>query len=385
VQYRRFGNLHWKVSALGFGAMRLPVIDGDHAKIEEGEALKMLRYAFDHGVNYVDSAYPYHSGNSEVVVGKALRDGYREKVRVATKMPTWLVKSHSDMDKYLQEQLSRLQTDYIDFYLLHGLDKERWSKMRELDVFEWAENAIADGKIKYLGFSFHDKYEVFKEIIDGYDGWTLCQIQYNYMDEEDQAGTKGLRYAASKGLAVVVMEPIKGGMLGLPPPPEIRAVWDEAEIKRSPAESALQWVWNHPEVSVALSGMSTMEQVIENVKNASRSKPGTLTEKELDLISRVRKMYRQYGFIGCTGCRYCTPCPEGVSIPEIFAFFNEYYVKYGDEEAQRKVKDKYLSSIDPEKRAKRCIKCGECEGKCPQQLPIRNLLSDASWNFERER
>jgi len=378
MKYRRFGRLNWRASALGFGAMRLPVIEGDPARIDEDEAVRMIRYAIDHGVNYVDTAYSYHRGTSEVLVGKALQDGYRERVRLATKMPTWMVESQADMDKFLDEQLGKLRTDRVDLYLLHGLQKERWPKLRELDIFEWAEGAIADGRIGYLGFSFHDDYDVFREIVDSHD-WTFCQIQYNYMDTEYQAGTRGLKYAASKGLAVVVMEPIAGGRLAVPPPPEIQAVWDKAEVRRTPAEWALQWVWNHPEVSVVLSGMSTMEHVGENVGSAGRSGPGVLTQGELELIEQVRRKYNELGFIGCTGCRYCMPCPEGVAIPDIFELYNEYYMKDRSDE----VKAKYMERIAPESRAGVCAKCGRCEELCPQQLPIRDLLRSAARTFER--
>jgi len=384
LKYRKFGRLDWNVSALGFGAMRLPVIGEDQGSIDETEAIRMIRYAVDHGVNYIDTAYSYHSGNSETVVGKALEDGYHEKAKVATKMPAWMVNSKKDMDRFLDEQLGRLQTDQIEFYLLHGLGKERWFKMQSLNVLEWADDAIADGRIRYLGFSFHDKYDVFKDIVDGYDGWTLCQIQYNYMDADYQAGTKGLKYAASRGLAVVIMEPNAGGLLAVKPPPEVQATWEEAKIKRTPVEWALQWVWNHPEVSVVLSGMSAMNQVVENVEYASRSDPSTLTEKDLKLISRVRKKYLEYGFVGCTGCRYCMPCPNGVDIPEVLAIYNEYYRKRGDTKAQQEVVNKYSKRIPPEKSAKQCAKCGECEGKCPQQLPIRNMIARAVRRFETD-
>ncbi len=381
MKYRRFGSLDWEVSALGFGAMRLPYLDNDRTKIDEPLAIEMIRYAIDHGVNYVDSAYGYHGGNSERLVGKALKDGYREKVKLATKMPTWLVTSQADMDKYLEEQLERLQADRIDFYLLHGLRKERWPTLVENDVFGWAEKAKDEGKICYLGFSFHDEYDLFKEIVDSYDGWALCQIQYNYMDTEYQAGTRGLRYAASKGLAVVVMEPIQGGRLAVPPPADIQAVWDEAETKRTPAEWALQWVWNQPEVSVVLSGMSVMRHVVENVESAGRSGPGTLSAEELALIERVTQKYRELGFIGCTNCRYCVPCPEGVAIPDIFAIFNEFYARDRDDA----VKARYSEEIAPESMASKCVKCGTCEGLCPQQLPIRDLLTSAVRTFEGRR
>ena len=380
MKYRRFGKLNWKVSALGFGAMRLPIIGGEAGRIDEPEATEMITYAIDQGVNYIDSGYTYHRGNSETLLGKILKEGYREKVKVATKMPTWLVKSHQDMDKCLNEQLSKLQLDHLDFYLLHGLNKERWQRLTELDVLSWAERKMDEGKFEHFCFSFHDEYEVFKNIVDSYERWTLCQIQYNYVDAGYQAGIRGLKYAASKGLAVVVMEPIAGGRLAIKPPKEIQTMWDESGIKRTAAEWALQWVWNQPEVSVALSGMSTMRQVVENVKSADRSGPGLLTEKELELMNQVSQKYRELGFIGCTGCGYCTPCPEGVSIPQIVSFFNEFFVKNRSDE----VRKKYLQQTAPECRAARCVKCGKCEELCPQQLPIREILSSANWLFEQE-
>jgi predicted aldo/keto reductase-like oxidoreductase len=358
--------------------MRLPVIDGDAAKIDVPESITMIRYAIDHGVNYFDTAYPYHRGKSEALLEKALRDGYRRKVKLATKMPTWLINSEKDMDKYLTEQLGRLQLDCVDFYLLHGLNKERWQKLNELGVLKWAERRMDEGEIGHFGFSFHDEYAVLKKIIDSYDGWTLCQIQYNYMDTDYQAGTKGLKYAASKGLAVVVMEPIAGGRLAVTPPKEIQAIWDNADVKRTPAEWALQWVWNQPEVSVVLSGMSNQQQVRENVESAGRSGPGTLTGKELTLINQVRQRYSELGFVGCTGCRYCMPCQEGVNVPEIISLYNEYFMKDHSDE----IKSKYWEHITPESQAKRCARCGKCEELCPQHLPIREILSRAAMIFE---
>ena len=381
MNYRKFGKLDWKPSALGFGAMRLPILENDSSKINEPLSIEMIRYAIDHGVNYVDSAYGYHGGNSERLVGKALKDGYREKVKLATKMPTWLIQSYGDFDKYLAEQLGKLQTNRIDFYLLHGLNKGRWPNLKELGVTKWAEEAIADGRIGHIGFSFHDDLATFKEIIDYYPGWEFCQIQYNYMDTEYQAGTEGLRYAASKGLAVVVMEPIAGGRLAVPPPAEIQAIWDNATVKRTAAEWALQWVWNQPEVSVVLSGMSEMRHVTENVESAGRSGPGTLSAEDLAIIESVKEKYGELGFIGCTECRYCEPCPEGVAIPEIFALFNEYYAKDKDDS----IKEKYLKEIAPENRASKCVKCGKCEELCPQNLPIMNLMNSVKRAFESSR
>jgi len=381
VNYRRFGSLDWEVSALGFGAMRLPILEGDPAKIDEDEAIKMIRYAIDQGVNYVDTAYPYHRGNSEFLVGKALRDGYRERVRLATKMPTWLVEKREDCDRYLDEQLGKLQTKTIDFYLLHGLRRERWPKLVELDVFGWAEEKKEEGKIGHLGFSFHDDLDLFKEIVDAYGGWALCQIQYNYVDRDYQAGTDGLRYASDRGLAVVVMEPIKGGKLAVTPPKAVQEIWAEAETRRTPAEWALRWVWNHPEVSVVLSGMSTMGQVVENVASAGRSGPNTLTPEEMGLYERVSKAYKELGFIGCTSCNYCMPCPQGVDIPAILGLYNEYHVSgRGDE-----VKERYWERITPESHSENCVSCAACEEQCPQRLPIRKFMSEASRIFKREK
>jgi predicted aldo/keto reductase-like oxidoreductase len=381
LKYRSFGKkLDWQVSALGFGAMRLPIIGNDASKIDEQEATRMIQYAIDQGVNYVDTAYVYHRGNSETFLSKVLRDGYREKVRLATKMPTWQVKSEQDMDAFLDTQLKRLDLDHVDFYLLHGLNGERFQKLKELNVLGWAEKKMEQGKFEHLGFSFHDEYEAFKKIVDSYDGWTLCQIQYNYVDAKYQAGTKGLRYAASKGLAVVIMEPIAGGRLAFNPPTEVQEIWDHAEAKRSLAEWALTWVWNHPEVSVVLSGMSTMQQVAENVESADHSGPNILSKKELQLITKVAKKYKALGFVGCSGCRYCLPCPEGVKIPDIISLYNEYYVQSDKDE----VKKKYWEHITPESQAKRCKRCGTCEQLCPQHLPVKDIMSRVAMIFEQQ-
>jgi predicted aldo/keto reductase-like oxidoreductase len=372
MQYRTFGRLDWQPSALGFGAMRLPVIDGDAGRIDVSLATRMVRYAIDHGVNYVDTAYPYHQGASETFLGLALQDGYRERIRLATKLPSWKVESPEDLDRYLDEQLARLQTDHIDFYLLHSLNKNTWTKLRDLNVCRWAESAMADGRIHYLGFSFHDRYEVFQEIVDAYDGWTFCQIQYNYMDEEHQAGARGLKYAADKGLAVVVMEPIRGGQLAQNVPPAIQELWDAAPRKRAPAEWALQWVWNQPEVSVVLSGMSTLEQVEQNVASADRSSIGALTGEDLALIARVRDSYRRLCPIPCTNCQYCLPCPNGVNIPRIFEIYNDAIIYGDDQRAQM-----FYSWLKEEERGNLCLACGQCLELCPQQIEIPQWLAKA--------
>ncbi|MGC9336060.1 MAG: aldo/keto reductase [Anaerolineae bacterium] len=371
MQYRTFGTLEWKPSALGFGAMRLPTIDNDPARIDEPEATRMIRYAIDHGVNYVDTAYPYHRETSEVFLGRALQDGYRERIKLATKMPCWLIKEFGDFDRYLDEQLGRLQTEMVDFYLLHGLNAARWPAMRDLDVLRWAEGAIADGRIGHLGFSFHDDYETFQEIVDAADLWTFCQIQYNYMDVDYQAGRKGLEYAANKGLAVIAMEPIRGGRLASHIPPAVQKLWDRLSVARTPADIALQWVWNHPKISLLLSGMSTMEHVVQNIESAGRSGPGTLTEEELELIAQVREAYRALSPIPCTDCKYCLPCPNGVNIPRVFEIYNELMM-YGNDQRAQMV---YNTFLDAEERADNCIECGECLEQCPQQIEIPEWLA----------
>jgi uncharacterized protein len=294
MQYRRFGPINWQVSALGFGCARLPTVNGVEfdPEISEAEAIAMLRYAIDRGVNYVDTAHIYHGGNSEIVVGKALQDGYRAKVRLADKSPIWLLERGEDFDTILDGQLRKLQTDHVDFYLLHGLDTKTWLKVQELDLFVHAEKAIADGRIGYLGFSFHDTVEVFEQIVDGYNKWTFCQFIYNFLDTEKQAGTRGLKYAVAKGLAIVVMEPIQGGKIARPPDP-VRAIWESTPLGRSASALALQWVWDHPEVTVALSGMSSMQQVEENVACADAANTAPLTEDERALIRCIRQAYEQ--------------------------------------------------------------------------------------------
>jgi predicted aldo/keto reductase-like oxidoreductase len=375
VKYRRFGKLDWEVSALGFGAMRLPVIDDNRANIDEPEAIRMIRYAIDHGVNYLDTAYGYHEGHSEILVGRALEDGYREKVKLATKLPTMLVTTAQDFDRYLNEQLERLQTLKIDFYLLHGLDGQRWSAMRDLGVLGWAEEKRAQGKFEHLGFSFHDDYKVFKRIVDSYDDWALAQIQYNYMDVDFQAGRRGLEYAAGKGLAVVVMEPLRGGRLCKEPPAPVARVWETAPQKRTPAEWGLLWVWNHPEVSVALSGMSTMEQVKENIATADSSAPNKLAPEGLSFIKRVGEAYQRLNPIPCTSCGYCLPCPNGVDIPKVLKMYNET-IMYDDlQGGQSRYRNPDI--IKEEQRADRCLECSTCLEACPQKIPITEWLKKA--------
>ncbi|MBN1642561.1 MAG: aldo/keto reductase [Anaerolineae bacterium] len=368
MQYRRFGSLDWKSSALGFGCMRLPTVGGDRSNVDEAEAVRMLRYAIDRGVNYLDTAYPYHGGNSERVVGKALKDGYRDKVKLATKLPVRMVEQTSDFDRFLDEQLSRLQTDHVDFYLFHGLRTPRWETVQRLDLLSQADRALADGRVCYMGFSFHDDYQTFCEIIDGYDRWTMCQIQYNYMNETYQARTAGLRYAAAKGLATVVMEPLLGGKLANPPQP-VQEIWNRSPSARSAVGWALHWLWNKPEVSVVLSGMSTFDQVVENVASADASGVGALSAQELALVEEARAKYEALCPIPCTQCAYCMPCPNGVEIPRNFSTFNNGTMYNAFGEARHR-----YSRMPEDQRASACIACRECEELCPQDIPISEWM-----------
>ncbi|MBM7583167.1 putative aldo/keto reductase-like oxidoreductase [Caldicoprobacter guelmensis] len=377
MYYREFGNLGFKVSTFGMGCMRLPLQtqpDGskDYSAIDEDEAIKMIRYAIDNGVNYIDTAYPYHGGNSEIVVGKALKDGYRERVKLATKLPMWKVESYEDCEKLLDEQLSKLQVDYIDFYLLHALDKERWEKVEKFNILKFLDKAVESGKIKYPGFSFHDQLPIFKVIIDAYD-WKMCQIQLNFLDENYQAGVEGMRYAASKGIPVVIMEPLKGGRLAHNIPKDIQQIWDSFSIKRSPVEWAFRWLYNFPEVTVILSGVSTMEQLKENIEIFKNAAPNSMTQEELELIAKVKAAYESKIKVSCTSCNYCMPCPSGINIPRIFSLYNNASM-YDDIEGQSR---EYKKLIEEKADASKCVECGQCESACPQGIPIIEKLKEA--------
>lgn len=365
-----------EVSILGFGCMRLPVIDGQQNCIDYPAATAMLRDAIDAGVTYVDTAFPYHGtgfaqpGESERFVGAALADGYRERVLLATKMPSWLIKSRDDMERHLADQLERLQTDHIDCYLLHALNASYWEALVAADVFAFLDDAIADGRIRYAGFSFHDELPLFKTITDAYP-WTFTQIQYNLLDVDYQAGREGLEYAAERGLGVIVMEPLKGGRLAGHVPPDIAAAWDSADVARTPAQWALRWVWDHPQVSLVLSGMSTAEQVADNLATAGVGEPDSLTLEERELVSRVRDIYRSRTKADCTACKYCLPCPAGVDIPGVFARLNNASL-YDDLEG---AKAAYLEKVT--EKASACILCNKCVPKCPQQIAIPDVLREA--------
>jgi len=369
-----------ELSILGFGCMRLPLKDG---KIDESRAIDQIRYAIDQGVNYVDTAWPYHGGESEILLGKALADGYRNRVKLATKLPSWMIKSREGMDRYLAAQLKKLRTDRIDYYLLHALNGASWDQLVPLGVLEFLDQAKRGGRIVNPGFSFHGLAEDFTRIVDAYP-WVCCQIQYNYLDEEYQAGTKGLQYAAAKGLGVIVMEPLRGGNLGVSTPPAVMAIWNEAKVRRTPAEWALRWIWNRPEVTVILSGMNEEAHIKENLSIANIARANTLTKEELDLVERAGRTYRELMQVGCTGCGYCMPCPSEVMIPICFEEYNRMYLFGAEEE----VKSRYAVRMSGELAdgqpgyASQCVACGECLDKCPQHILIPDMLAHVAEEME---
>lgn len=367
-----FGQLGFDVSRLGFGMMRLPTVKNEAGEsvIDREETIAMVRTAIDGGVNYVDTAYGYHGGESEVVTGLALKDGYREKVTLTSKLPQWLVHEHSDMDKLLDEQLNRLDVPCLDFYILHALNLEAFKKMQALDYKGFYKRALKDGRIKHTGFSFHDDKAAFLQIIDDYD-WDMAQIQINYLDDESQATAEGMRYAGKKGIPVVCMEPLRGGML-VNPPAEIRQMIDNNPRGYSPVEWAFRFVGNYPEIVTILSGMNTMEQVKDNLRIFKNVKPGALSAEDEAFTAQLKKAYLERIAVGCTKCDYCQPCPEGVLIPRIFEIYNNAY-KFDDMSILRR---DYRGVVKDNGEASRCVACGHCESACPQQLEIIKLLAD---------
>lgn len=379
MHYRTLGRTGVEVSALGFGCMRLPTL-GAPDKIDEPAATRLLREAIDKGVTYVDTAWFYHAtsfgqaGQSEPFVGRALSGGYRDRVQLATKLPQQIIKRSDEMDRYLTQQLERLQTDHIDFYLVHGLDGDSWNRMRDLGVREFLDQARASGRIRFPAFSFHGHKDDFPRIIDDYDDWAFAQIQYNYIDTDYQAGVAGLRYAADKGIGIVVMEPLKGGRLAKNLPPEMQAVFDIRPEGWSPAEWALRYVWNETGVSLLLSGMNEPAQLEENLRVAELAKPGALKKEQRAVYDAARSAMRARMKADCSACRYCQPCPQGVEIPELLAALNATSIW--------NTKDAWLTGYARIKgKPDSCVECGQCEEMCPQGLPIRALLKETAAVF----
>lgn len=370
--YRRMGTRGPLVSSLGLGTMRLPVVDGDEGRIDEVRAEAVVRQALEQGVNYVDTAWGYHDGTSEPFLGKVLQGSLRDGVHLATKLPSWLVTSRDDCDRYLREQMERLRTDHIDFYLLHALNERHWAALREVQVLEFLDEALADGRIGHAGFSFHDGPSAFSEIVEAYD-WDFCLLQYNYMDVEAQQGRAGLERAAAKGMGVAVMEPLRGGQLVAQVPLEVQELFDRSGRDWSPAEWALRWVWDHDEVSIALSGMGSVEEASRNGAIADRAPAGNLSAEERRLIDEVREAYRHRINVACTGCGYCMPCPSGVDIPAVLSLYNDLSV-YDSASGPRRA---YSRVMSPERRASNCTACGRCEPLCPQGIAIIDELKKA--------
>lgn len=359
MECREFGKTGLKPSILGFGMMRLP--KNEDGTLNEQWAIETLRDAIDHGLTYVDTAYAYK--DSERVTGLCLRDGYREKVTLATKLPVWMVNCQEDFDRILGEELERLQTDHIDVYLLHALNRERWEHIKKVGIISFAEKAKADGRIRHIGFSFHDSLDVFKDILYGYDGWEFCQLQLNYMDVNYQAGLEGMRLAHEKGLALVVMEPLRGGTLA-------NISEEVAEmLPKNPVQCALEFLWNMPEVNVVLSGMNAKSQVEQNMAIAETAYAGMLSQQELDQILAAGEKMRSAVLVPCTGCDYCSVCPQQIPIPRIFSIYNHFQNKgtwyYAVQE--------YKALGEP--NAAQCVTCGECVKVCPQQIPIFEQLA----------
>ena len=376
MQYRQFPNIHKDISILGFGCMRLPQHSDDPKDIDIPRSSAMVRKAINAGVNYIDTAWGYHGEQSEPFLAEALSEGYRDKVYLASKLPSWLIETREDMNRYLDAQLEKLNTDHIDFYMLHALDRGRWDTYCKLDVFSYLDAIKASGKVSHVGFSFHDDLQIFKEIIDAYP-WDFCQIQYNLLDTEFQAGAEGLSYAYDRGIGIIVMEPLRGGSLASRIPREVQEIWDSTPVKRTPAQWALRWLWNDPRITLVLCGMSTDEQADQNIATASASQANSLTQEELQAISRVRSVYHRKIQVPCTGCNYCMPCPHGVEIPGSFAMYNDAHM-FDEVDENRK---KYLQMLSG-REASRCTACGTCEPLCPQGIEIIASLKQVASLFE---
>ena len=375
MKYRTMGKLGIHASAFGLGCMRFNGVASGDSVIDEQKAVSLIRRAIDGGVTYIDTAYVYLDKTSEIVLGKALLDGYRDKVTIATKMPMEAVKDRASMEALLAEELRKLQTDHIDFYLMHGINKEKWEYFKSIGAPAFFEDMKREGKIRWKCFSFHGPYDEFEYILNDWD-WDMCQIQYNFMDIHNQAGTKGLELAGSKGIPVVIMEGLLGGRLANAPD-NVQALYDAFPVKRSAVEWAFRWLCNHPEVSVVLSGCNEAGQIDENLRIFDTVEPGIMSEEELKLMDDVREAYLSRTKIGCTGCRYCMPCPNNVNIPGVFSAWNNWSLYNTDPKT-----DWMFNMIrNNNSGADNCVGCGACEAACPQHLNIIENLRTAWKNL----
>lgn len=363
-------------SVLGFGCMRFPK-KGSSVDMEETE--RELAYAIEHGINYFDTAYIY-KGNEKVLGELLEKNHWREQVQIATKMPHYIIHSIDELEKLFQEQLRRLRTDYIDNYLMHMLpDVHIWEKLIRMGILEWIRDKKASGQIRRIGFSYHGNTRNFMELLDAWD-WEFCQVQYNYMDENSQAGRAGVEYAASKGIPVIIMEPLRGGRLVNGLPKEAKELFAKAEPKRSPAEWGLRWLWNQPGVSVILSGMNSMDMLKENILIAESVQVGEMTESDDQLFASVRAAINEKMKVPCTGCGYCQPCPFGVDIPGAFRCYN---VRYTDNFFTGMREYLMCTAFRADRtNASLCRKCGKCEQHCPQGIAIRRELEQVVRHME---
>ena len=370
MEYRKWSKNNITTSLLGLGAMRLPKINLFSNEIDEIKSIKLIRYAIDKGINLIDTAYIYNDCISEEIVGKALSDGYREKVILSTKLPLWLVDQEQDFEILFNEQLKRLGTDYIDLFLFHALNRESLEKLRAINGFQFLDRKIQEGSIKTAGFSFHDDYSFFKELIEAYD-WGACMLQFNFIDQDTQAGIEGIEYATKNKIPIIVMEPLKGGLL-CTPPEEVTNIYNNHNPRLNSIAWSFKWIADFSGVKSILSGMSSINMIEENITYFNNCLSEKLTSSDKKMLNIVRNLYKKRSAINCTNCQYCLPCPEGVIIPVNFMIYNDNQIY----DAQEVSQNKYNDWLDDTTSALNCTGCKLCEERCPQKIKISDILSD---------